>query len=152
MIPLLLRPFLPNVTTTDTIMLDPQQNNSCQTTSDLSVFPTTSSIDSRTNKYEDVSTISGKKSSTSCLKEEKETLVITNKKVPKIILHRTHPPSFSMSRGSRLYHHRFKQHNKVDTFKVKQHSSSSINRIPYIQHCECCSKKVVKNYANRGKS
>ena len=144
MIPLLLRPYLPNVTTTDTIMLDPQQNSSCQTTSDLSMFSTTSSIDLRSNKYENVSTISANKSSASCVKEENESLVITNKKVPKIVLHRTHPPTFSMYRGSKLYHHRFKQHNKGDTFKLQQHSSTSINRIPFDKHCECCSKKVVK--------
>ena len=81
------------------------------------------------------------------LREDKECLVTSHKKVPKIVLHRTHPPHLSMHRGSRSYHHRFK-YNNGDPFKQTQHGSLSSNQTANYQcgctHCECCTKKVTK--------
>ena len=148
MTPLLFRPFIPKVTTKDTNMLEPHQNSSHQTTPDFSTVQISSAEKSTLSKnYRDVPAFTGRKSLKSCVREDKECLVTSHKKVPKIVLHRTHPPHLSMHRGSRSYHHRFKQNNG-DPFKQAQHGSLSSNQTANYQcgctHCECCTKKVTK--------
>ena len=100
MTPLLFRPFIPKVTAKNTNMLDPHQNSSHQTTPDFSTVQI-SSVEKNTlsKNYRDVSAITGRKSLKSCVREDKECLVTSHKKVPKIVLHRTHPPHLSMHRG-----------------------------------------------------
>ena len=144
MTPLLFRPFILNVSSENTNMLDPRQSTSRQISSNLSRV-STSSVNTNldTRNHENVSIITGNKSSTSLMTGDKENFGTINNKVPKIILHRTHPPYFSMYRGSRLHHHRFK-HNKGDNFKQQQYGSSMINSNLCDQHCDCCLKKVVK--------
>ena len=105
MTPLLLRPFL--LKTTEETMINTQQNSPRQMIT-AEVSHSTPSTDTNTaiKSYENVS-VSTEKRLTRDYEDEEHSLSCST--VPKIILHRTHPPSFSMYKGSRLYH-RNKQH------------------------------------------
>jgi hypothetical protein len=134
MTPLLLRPFLLK-TTTET-MINPQQNSPQQMIK-TEVSHGTPSTDTKTAiKSDENFPVSTEKRSTRDYEDEKHSLICST--VPKIILHRTHPPSFSMYKGSRLYH-RNKQH-RVELSQLQ--TPSAIKPITNEGHCKCCTKKA----------
>ena len=134
MTPLLLRPFLLK-TTTET-MINPQPNSPRQMiTADVSHGTPSTDTNTAIKSYENVS-VNTENRSTRDYEDEDLSLICST--VPKIILHRTHPPSFSMYKGSRLYH-RSKQY-RGEIFQLQ--NPSTVKPITNERHCKCCTKKV----------
>ena len=134
MTPLLLRPFLLKTTTEPRI--NPQQNSPRQMImAEVSHGTTSTDTNTAIKSYENVS-VSTEKRLTRDYEDEEHSLICST--APRIILHRTHPPSFSMYKGSRLYH-RNKQHRG----EISQlQNPSAIKPITNERHCKCCTKKV----------
>ena len=138
MTPLLLRPFL--LRTTNVIMIEPQQMNNQRHViiPEAATFAPSSDTITVTSNYENVPA-STNQASTS-VQENKDNICVCNK-VPKIILHRTHPPPFSIYKGSRHYHRNKPNRGDIDGASKVQHLSF-LKPIANERHCKCCAKKV----------
>ena len=134
MTPLLFRPFLQK-TTTETMINSQQNSPRHPITSEASHGPPINDTCTTLKSYKNVSRGMDKRTSRDFKDDE---ISLTCCKVPKIILHRTHPPSFPIHKGSRFYYR--SQKHREDAAQIKP--TSSLKPVVNDRHCKCCSKKV----------